>query len=91
MAGSGRPRRGLAGLGEGLGDKLLGVDAAAAALELAAHRAIGAFGIAVPAAGCGADIGLANQITRTNDHEGVLHDNATYSQVCATRRERGCD
>ena len=53
---------GLAGLGQFLGDNVIGDVAAAAALELAAHRAIGAFRILAPAADRGADVAIANHI-----------------------------
>ena len=49
-------------------DDLLGEILATAALELAAHRAVRSLGIAMPALRRGANVGLSNQVARTDDH-----------------------
>ena len=69
---SGGAGRRFLGLGKNLGDDLVGLVATPAALELAAHRAVGALRVAVPAAGGGANIGFANQIARANDHAVIM-------------------
>ena len=56
------------GLGQFFSDDLLGEVLATAAFELATHRAVRRFGVAMAAVGRGADIALANHIARTDDH-----------------------
>lgn len=50
------------GVGKGLDDNLVGMVAAAAAFEFAAHCGIGRLGISAPASRGSAEVGFANHI-----------------------------
>lgn len=75
--------------GARLADNFVRQVLAAAALEVATHGAVSGFSIGAAAPGGGANVAIAKDIARADDHGVGIADNATRSQdsSCALRLE----